>query len=139
MVDLWPGLRECEECFLEGVSQRYIITGQCPSGKNSITITRTGKRFPNQRFVQWRKKALDELDNQKKWGKITSPTNIKLKYYAGDNRRRDLPGIVDAVWHCLEKAGIVSDDRWLGGAEKKCVFDFVGVDKKNPRVEIYIL
>ncbi len=40
------------------------LTGQCPSGKNAIVITRTGLRFPKKRFVDWRTEALKEIQTQ---------------------------------------------------------------------------
>lgn len=142
MVQLWPGVWECEYCFLEGISHKFTIDGQCPSGKNAVTVTRTGHRFPTARFVKWRDTALHQIHQRMLYfgGKvgINSPVNIILKYWAEDKRRRDAPGIQDAIWHVLEKAGIVTDDRWLGGEGKISFFWFKGIDKNNPRVEIYL-
>ncbi len=100
------------------------LPGQLPSGKNSVVVTRTGHRFPNKRFVEWRKGALVtvaaalkswENINKSKWEVLSNPVNVIIEYYPADKRRRDVPGMLDALWHLLEKAQIVTDDRWLGG------------------------
>lgn len=117
------------------------LTGQCPSGKNAITITRTGHRFPKPRFVEWRTEALRQISRQvirQKFDKIIdSPVSVYINYYPSDRRRRDVPGIIDALWHVIEKAEIVTDDKLLGGTGHRT--DFVQHEKStNPRVEILI-
>lgn len=117
------------------------IYGQCPSGKNSVIVTRSGKRFPSKRFAEWRDKALHEIKYSRIFGAdfriIDKPCNITVDYWSGDKRRRDVPGILDALYHLLEKAGIVTDDRYLGGDGCKQVFNNHG-QSKDPRVEITI-
>lgn len=114
-----------------------VLLGQCPSGKNQVIITRTGKRFPNKRFKDWRELAVAQIKKQlvikEPWDK---PISVIIDYYPGDNRRRDVPGIIDALWHVLEKANIVTDDKHLGGRDHTVVFNQFGVDKDNPRLEI---
>jgi hypothetical protein len=142
MLELWPGVWECEYCFQEGVSHKIVLHGSTPSGKNAVVVTRTGHRFPNARFTTWRADAMQQIHERaiyfgdKKI--VDSPVNCIVKYWAKDRIRRDAPGIQDALWHLLEKSGIVSDDRWLGGEGKKALFWFKAIDKKNPRVEIYL-
>lgn len=111
----------------------FKITGQIPSGKNAVVITRTGKRFPQARFVKWRTAALKELNW--KGPPISKPVYVFVYYFAGDKRRRDVPGMIDALWHLLEKAGVVSDDKYLGGLGK-CTQFHQDYDKENPRVYI---
>lgn len=95
----------------------FSISGQCPSGKNSVIVTRTGQRFPSKRFKEWRDKALAELALQKKPAMpIDKPVHVDVYYSTADNRRRDMPGLLDALWHVLERANIVTDDTFLGGA-----------------------
>ena len=113
------------------------ILGQCPSGKNSVIVTRSGKRFPSKRFVDWRSKALKEIKIDKGFKIIDKPCNVIVDYWSGDRRRRDIPGILDALWHLLEKAGVVTDDRYLGGDGCKQVFNNKG-QSDDPRVEITI-
>jgi len=65
---------------------------------------------------------------------FSSPVNVRLDYFAGDKRRRDMPAIVDAIFHVLEKAGVVTDDWHLWVAESSR-----GFDKENPRAVITFL
>ena len=110
------------------------ITGQILGGKNNIVITRTGKRFPKASWAKWRDAKVSEVRKQWKGQPIDSPTNIRLDYFAGDKRRRDMPAIIDSIFHVLEKACVVTDDTHLWVSES-----FRGYDKANPRAEIKIL
>ena len=116
------------------------ITGQCPSGKNAITVTRTGLRFPSLRFKKWREHASKQISEHKlnRDFPIDKPCSIMIFYWAGDLRRRDCPGMIDAVYHLLEKCNIVSDDTFLGGLNRWASFFNNGLDRENPRIEIKI-
>lgn len=118
------------------------ISGQCPSGKNAVIVTRGGHRFPNKRFVDWRQLAMDEVFPQlhKLDVKLPlqHPVNVSIEYIARDRIRRDKPGIEDALWHLLEKVNVVSDDTFLGGYKCESHFYNKGVDKKNAGVTIRI-
>lgn len=88
------------------------LTGQLPSGKNAVVVTRTGQRFPQARFKAWREHALRQLRPQlagHPW-LYDGPIHLIVDYVPGDRRRRDLPGMLDALCHLLEKAGVVRDD-----------------------------
>lgn len=114
---------------------KYTITGQVRGGKNNIIITRTGRRFPNAQWAKWRDAAVMQVAMQRQGlAQFTEPVNVRLDYYAEDRRRRDMPAIVDAIFHVLEKAGVVADDTLLWIAESSRNYD-----KANPRAEITIL
>jgi Holliday junction resolvase RusA-like endonuclease len=102
------------------------LKGQCPSGKNAVVVTRTGHRFPAKRFKEWREDALLQLKPQlTKWKDclpFNRPISIQVYYTTKDLRRRDVPGILDAIWHLLEKANIVTDDTFLGGHGEQVLF-----------------
>ena len=113
----------------------YTITGQIRGGKNNLTVTRTGHRFPNAKWAKWRDVAVKEIVAQRQGrAQFTEPVNVRLDYYAEDRRRRDMPAIVDAIFHVLEKAGVVKDDTLLWITESSRNYD-----KANPRAEITIL
>lgn len=114
---------------------KFTIEGQCTSGKNSVIITRSGMRFPSKRFVTWRNEAMKNIPQIKK--PIDESVEVVVQYYSGDKRRRDVPGMVDALWHVIEKAGIVTDDKHLGGIGAGIVFRS-HYDKAHPRIEITI-
>ena len=91
------------------------ITGQIRGGKNAMGITRTGRHYAKAPFKLWRDAAVSELRRQlpAHWKPVAMPVSVRLDYVAGDKRRRDMPAIVDAIWHALEKAGVVEDDALL--------------------------
>ena len=113
-----------------------IIKGQIRGGKNNMIVTRNGLHFPKKEWAKWRDDAVKQVLPQLKAliHPIEKPTNIRLDYYAGDNRRRDMPAIVDAIFHVLEKSGFVKDDTLLWVAQSTR-----NLDKENPRAEITIL
>lgn len=112
---------------------KLVISGQIKGGKNNITVTRSGKRFPNKQWAAWRDAAVREIKSQlpAQWKAIEAPVNVRLDYIAGDRRRRDFPAICDAVWHVMEKAGVVTDDTLLWPAESTRSYS-----KNHPRCEI---
>jgi len=126
------------------------LKGQIPSGKNAIQLravkTKTGKNFimkyPNKRFIAWRKEAMEQLMPQLKGIEETLPIdcscNVVIDYTSADLRRRDAPGMIDALWHLLEQLGVVTDDKHLGGHGKQVLFRNHGKDKDNAGVEILI-
>lgn len=115
---------------------RIVICGQIRGGKNNIIITRTGRRFPNPSWAKWRDEAVRGVREQlpRHFKTITEPVNVRVTYIAGDRRRRDCPAVLDAVWHVLEKAGVVSDDTFLWPTESSRSYD-----KNSPRCDIEIL
>lgn len=115
---------------------RIVICGQIMGGKNNICITRTGHRFPNKKWARWRDDAVRGVREQlsRHFKMITEPVNMRVTYVAGDRRRRDCPAILDAVWHVLEKAGVVADDTLLWPVESSRSYD-----KDSPRCEIEFL
>lgn len=91
---------------------KYEIKGQIKGGKNHIIITRSGMRFPTASWKKWRDQAVKQLLSQKPstFDVITSKVKATIMYVRGDERKRDMPATIDAIWYCLEKAGIVEDD-----------------------------
>lgn len=91
------------------------LMGQVRGGKNNMVVTRSGLRFPKKEWAKWRDAAVSEVRRQLPpgWKPIEAPTLVSLDYVAGDKRRRDMPAIIDAIFHVLEKAGFVADDTLL--------------------------
>lgn len=112
------------------------IVGQIRGGKNNIIVTRSGHRFPNPTWSKWRDDAVAEIKKQlpSNFRTITEPCLIRMDYVAQDMRRRDMPAIVDSVFHVLEKAGVVKDDTLLWVSESSR-----GYDKNSPRCDIWFL
>ena len=112
------------------------IRGKIRGGKNNIIITRTGRRFPNPEWAKWRDAAVIAVKKQlpDSFKMICEPVNVRLDYFAGDKRRRDMPAIIDAIFHVLEKAGVVEDDTLLWVSKSTRSYN-----KENPmaRMEFY--
>ena len=117
---------------------KFIIEGQIRGGKNHINITRTGRRYPNKNWAIWCDQAVRELLPQKaaqgQKEPFSTPLWLTVEYVPGDLRKRDSTAILDAIYHCLEKAEIVTDD---------CLFEDVRylklpLNRKRPRAEFTI-
>lgn len=122
---------------------KFTFKGQPPSGKNAIIITRTGKRFPSARFSKWKREVMPCLSMQLRAQgllnfPLSQPCSVTIDYYTADKRRRDMPGIIDAIWHVLEKVGIVSDDTFLGGTKKYVRWNHLGLNKEKAGVTLTI-
>ena len=96
----------------------FTLTGQIPSGKNAVKINpRTGGHYPDKRFKLWREDATHQLmqQNAQTGGNpyFNKPCVVHVGYWAGDKRRRDVPGMMDALCHLLEHCCIVEDDSLL--------------------------
>ncbi len=98
------------------------IPGNCPSGKNQVDICYDcdGKerRIPDKVFTAWRTRALQDLALALR-GRRDLPLRGALIatviYTPGDARCRDVPGVMDALWHLLERGGLVENDGQIRG------------------------
>lgn len=112
---------------------QFSFHGKIMGGKNSVLITRTGHRYPNKTWAEWRDRAVSFFRNPL-IKCIEGPAKITVQYWNGDKRRRDIPAMVDSIYHCLEKSDIVKDDSLF----KELHWLPMGYDKKDPRVIITI-
>lgn len=89
-----------------------LLMGQMCSGKNAMQVSRDGRHYPAERFKVWRDIMLLQIKKQvpHDFKKINMPCSVAVNYTPGDLRRRDTPGIIDALCHVLERAMIVEDD-----------------------------
>jgi len=101
------------------------LKGQVRGGKNGMGVTRTGRHYAKPTFARWRDDAVRQIRCQlpSGWKPIDVPCNVRIDYVAGDRRRRDMPAVLDAVWHVLEKAGVVADDTLLWAAQSSRSYD----------------
>ena len=91
-----------------------VLNGQCQSGKNRILITRTGHRYPPQRFVTWRNEWSRQLQGQFH-ETIVWPVEISVDYTPSDLRTRDIDGMLSALQSVLVYAGVLKDDGLVRG------------------------
>lgn len=118
----------------------FKLTGQCPSGKNAQMIDpRSWRKYPNKRFVEWRNQSVKQMLDQKVPKLlINEPCSIAIHYWPGDKRTRDVPGIIDALWHLLEYYEVVENDKFLGASENEVLFFTHEVLKTDPHLIIRI-
>ena len=109
--------RACRDAWMLTSKRQLCLTipGQIMGGKNNMLVTRTGRHFPKRSWAQWRDRVVIVVRGQlpADWTPISKPCIMSLTYVPGDRRRRDMPAIVDSIFHCLERAGVVADDSLL--------------------------
>lgn len=106
----------------------FIIHGQISAGKNSIGYNRhTGRRYPTSKtFMEWRGNAIKVMESIRRrelgGGTITAPVDVEVMCQFGDKRVRDIPSLLDGVFHCLERSGILKNDSQVMGCTCKKMF-----------------
>ncbi len=86
---------------------------ETPSKKNSrVTDTRSGRTFPNARFVEWHKKAVLWLRSHYKCERIEGPVAIRLDFVHPTKRRMDADNGTSSIFDLLVDVGILPDDCW---------------------------
>ena len=117
----------------------FIIYSQIIGGKNHMQIDpRSGRHYPNKRFAVWRDTVVRDLrfylDQIKFTESFDKPVSIQVKYWNGDQRRRDVPAMWDSLFHVCEKAGVITDDFLF----QNCNWIAVKLDREEPRIEVEI-
>lgn len=116
---------------LDGAEVRFVIKGQCKSGKNHMQISRTGRHFPLKSFVDWRSGVEAQIMAQViPRIPLEGPCKARFWYFPGDLRRRDVPGMIDALFHVFERMTLVKDDSLI----KDVTWTTWPLDRINPRV-----
>jgi len=111
------------------------LSGQVRGGKNGMGVTKSGRHYAKAPFKRWRAEMMAQINAQGCGGiLISTPTNVRIDYVAGDRKRRDQTGIFDALFHLLEHAQIIADDSLLWVVESSCSYD-----KAAPGVTITFL
>lgn len=109
-----------------------FIRGQVRGGKNNYIVLRNGMHVPRKEWAKWRDLTVAQLLSQRLGVIFDKPCSIEVRYFKGDLRRRDVPGMADALCHCLERSGIVSDDALL----INWTWVDMGISRDNPRADI---
>lgn len=112
---------------------KIIITGNCPSKKNSKIISCRGVRpllFPSSKYTDWHKDASRQLIGQKQ----INSTKLTVTFFAGDNRKFDLSNKFESIADLLVDNGLLKDDNWEYLNDVHLLFG--GIDKDNPRAII---
>lgn len=110
----------------------FTLHGTMKSGKNHVQITRTGRRYPNKSFSVWREEMLRQINYKGK--PLQGRVGLSAWYSPGDRLRRDAPGILDALLHLFEKAGILEDDAQV----KEVFWQEQAIDRQAPHCHIFL-
>lgn len=117
---------------------RIIVDGACPSLKNSKQIAvnrKTGQRFvrTEDRVKQFMDSAKDQIADQ--WeNDYELPVTVTYVFYNQDKRKHDLENQIATMNDCL-KESLGDDDQFH---IEEVVGRYGGIDKENPRTEIWI-
>ena len=127
--------READSMSENAPVVKLVIKGQIRGGKNNMIVTRTGMHFPKPEWAKWRDAAVQQVRAQLPhcYKPCGGPVLMQLNYIAGDHRRRDMPAILDSIFHVLEKAGVVVDDAQLWVNESSRSYD-----KEHPMAIMYL-
>ena len=118
-----------------------ILQGETPSKKNSRINTKSGRSFPNARYMRWHNDAVEQIYRKQLKGEIkpiTEDERVKLTvtFYHGDYKRRDSDNQLSSILDTLVDAGILTDDNWRVIPQKE-IFDVF--DKDNARAVISLV
>jgi hypothetical protein len=116
--------------------------GNIPSKKNSkqIYVNRnTGRRFitSSDKFKTWHEtqtRALTRILPKLNHQQIKA---IRFKYFPGSKHKGDLSNKFESVMDFLVDREVIEDDNYF--VISKCILEFGGIDKKNPRGELVIV
>jgi Holliday junction resolvase RusA-like endonuclease len=113
------------------------ILGPPRSKKNSMVAMCIGGKPRLLQSKLYRDYEKDALKQLMAWGNlyIPGPVQVICRYFVPDKRRRDLTNLLAATHDILQKSGIIEDDSLIVSVDCSRI---VGVDRKNPRVEIEI-
>ena len=116
-------------------SWQFSIHSIIRGGKNHVGITRWGRRYPLKSWVVWRDRVVSDLKEILKPSPermITKPCRMTVAYVPGDLKRRDLSAMLDSLFHCFEKAGLIEDDALVTDLS----WTVHSLDRNNPKVEV---
>ncbi len=116
---------------------KLLIKSQVPAAKNRHIISMRGSRpllLPNKQYAEWKEEAAWQLKG--KGMVVDYPVALTCVFFVKDHRGRDLDNMLSAVLDALVKAEIIRSDSWQD--VRPITIDCGGVDKNNPRVEIWL-
>lgn len=114
---------------------KLTLIGSVPSKKNSRINTRSGRSFPNPRYIEWRDSAILQVRSQLKDWKAPVPCSIEITLYHADRRRRDSDNALSSVLDMLKDCKVIDDDCWEIVRHTETWNEY---DKGNPHCEIVI-
>lgn len=114
-----------------------VLPGRPITKKNHQRIVRSAGRpivIQSKQYKAYEQNCLWALKGCQT--RFSGPVEIQARYWMPDRRSwPDLLGLLQATCDILEKAGILENDRDVVSVDGSRI---VGVDRKNPRVEVVI-
>ena len=123
---------------------QFSIPLNCATKKTSqdiIFVNKKPKIISSKRFREYEthsKPFLEDVRKNKGLVPIDFGVAIKLKVYRSAWNRIDQNGIMQCFGDILQKWGVLADDRWINWIGSIEEHWFCGIDKENPRTEVYI-
>lgn len=119
---------------------RLVVVGRTPSKKNSRNIfVRSGRivNVPSKLYKEWHEHAIIQLRQQFAGYKIAGyPIAVDVVIYYATQHRHDLDNALGSIMDSLVDAQIIEDDDVEHISQ--ITIQHGGLDKKNPRAEIFI-
>lgn len=115
-----------------------IIKGRIPSKKNSrqqIQVRGRTINIPSKDYLDWHKQALVQVFEQTS-AQYENVWQVVIEFWMPDNRKTDLTNKAESVMDLLVDCKILKDDCWQ--QVKSVLLNCNGIDKENPRAEIWI-
>ena len=118
---------------------KITLQGETPSKKNNRINTKSGRSFPNQRYMKWHDAVVSQLHYLLMTKQLVSfecmTVKMTVTFWHGDKVRRDSDNQLSSILDTLVDAKILSDDNWKVIPEKH-IYD--KYEKDNARCEIEI-
>jgi len=118
------------------------IKGRIPSKKNSKKIFVVKGRLviaPSTDYSKWHKDATEQIEAQRSSlfseGTDKLGKEIRIVFFAGDLRKYDLTNKAESIMDLLVDTKLIEDDNYE--CVPKLTLEFGGLDRDNPRAEIY--
>lgn len=115
------------------------LKGETPPKKNSRINTRSGRSFPNPRYVKWHDAVLTELNYLLATKQIErfegKKVRIEITFWHENLVRRDSDNQLSSILDTLVDAKIIDDDNWKVVPRKVINDEY---DKGNARAEVII-
>lgn len=132
---------------------KLILSGRIPSKKNNrvaslLGITPAARMmikkklvrltiFPSKSYALWLKVMKRNKDIESSSGKLIEKAEMHINIYAPDLRKSDLTNKAESIMDMLVDQKIIADDNWF--VVPKLTLEFKGIDRENPRAEVFIM
>jgi Holliday junction resolvase RusA-like endonuclease len=113
---------------------KFVITGRCPSKKNSKIKAKNGI-FSSKAHEEWKRNALYQMMAQKVPQERVICSRTQVRIFFPDYGRADLSNKFDSIADMMTEYGVWKDDNW------KCTGTVILIpeySKNNPKVEVVL-